>query len=171
MDKKDVAHRDLKLENLLIDENLNLKVADFGFAKNNNVNKLKSYKGTHTYMAPEIRESKVYDGKKVDIFSAGVILFILTQGIFPFQAAKKDDHYYKMIIKGDKAGYFKATGAQHLSPEFKDLFFKMVSYDPKKRISAFEIRAHPWMNRMNIDPINQDVKLYQKRIASKVSKI
>lgn len=84
MDKKDVAHRDLKLENLLVDENLNLKVADFGFAKNENVKQLKSYKGTHTYMAPEIREAKVYNGKKVDIFSAGVILFILTQGIFPF---------------------------------------------------------------------------------------
>jgi len=112
MDRNGVAHRDLKLENLLVDEKLNLKVADFGFAKNKNINKLKSYKGTHTYMAPEIRDAKVYDGKKVDIFSAGVILFILTQGIFPFQAAKKEDHYYKMIIKGDKHSYFKATGGE-----------------------------------------------------------
>jgi len=160
MDRNDVAHRDLKLENLLVDEKLNLKVADFGFAKNSNVSKLKSYKGTHTYMAPEIREAKIYDGKKVDIFSAGVILFILTQGIFPFQAAKKEDHYYRMIIKGDKAGYFKATGGQNLSPEFKDLFFRMCSYDPKKRISASEIRAHPWMNKNLLAPISDDVKLY-----------
>jgi len=160
MDKKDVAHRDLKLENLLVDENLNLKVADFGFAKNENVKQLKSYKGTHTYMAPEIREAKFYNGKKVDIFSAGVILFILTQGIFPFQAAKKEDHYYKMIIKGDKASYFKATGSQDLSPEFKDLFFRMCAYDPKKRISAVEIRAHPWMNKNLLKPISNDVLQY-----------
>lgn len=83
-DKKNIAHRDLKLENILLDDQLNLKVADFGFAKTENVKKLQSYKGTQTYMAPEIRERKTYNGKKVDVFSAGVILFILTQGIFPF---------------------------------------------------------------------------------------
>lgn len=82
-DKK-VAHRDLKLENILVDENLNLKVADFGFATYKKIGKLQSYRGTKTYMAPEIKEGKVYDGQKADMFSAGVILFIMVQGIFPF---------------------------------------------------------------------------------------
>jgi serine/threonine protein kinase len=60
---KGVVHRDLKLENILVDENMNLKVADFGFATYKKINKLNSYRGTMTYMAPEIKEGKTYDGK------------------------------------------------------------------------------------------------------------
>ena len=56
-------HRDLKLENILVDDGLTLKVADFGFATYKKINKLKSYRGTKTYMAPEIKEGKVYDGR------------------------------------------------------------------------------------------------------------
>lgn len=63
LNKKKVAHRDLKLENILVDDDLNLKVADFGFATHKHINKLRSYRGTKTYMAPEIKESKTYDGR------------------------------------------------------------------------------------------------------------
>lgn len=63
MHKRNVVHRDLKLENILLDGKLNIKVADFGFSQYKHVNKLKSYKGTMTYMAPEIKEGLVYDGK------------------------------------------------------------------------------------------------------------
>jgi len=79
-----VVHRDLKLENTLIDENLNIVVADFGFATFKKVDELKSYKGTKTYMAPEIKEGKIYDGKAADIFSLGIILFVIVKGLFPF---------------------------------------------------------------------------------------
>ena len=97
LNTKKVAHRDLKLENILIDNDLNLKVADFGFATYKHFSKLKSYRGTKTYMAPEIKEGKTYDGRQIDIFSVGVILFIIVLGIFPFQEAKPDDYYYKYL--------------------------------------------------------------------------
>lgn len=71
------CHRDLKLENILVDKQLNLKVADFGFACYKSIENLKSYRGTMTYMAPEIKESKAYDGTQVDLFSVAVILFII----------------------------------------------------------------------------------------------
>ena len=58
MQSKNVVHRDLKLENILVDENINLKVADLGFATYKKINRLKSYRGTMTYMAPEIKEGK-----------------------------------------------------------------------------------------------------------------
>jgi len=77
MQGKGVVHRDLKLENILVDEMMNLKVADFGFATYKKITKLQSYRGTMTYMAPEIKEGKVYDGKQIDMFSIGVILFII----------------------------------------------------------------------------------------------
>ena len=142
---KGVVHRDLKLENILVDDKLNLKVADFGFATFRKIHALKSYKGTKTYMAPEIKEQKTYDGMQIDIFSVGVILFIIVQGIFPFQEAKKDEYYYNLLLKGDYATYWKKTGGEKLSDDFKDLILKMFSYDGSKRPTVAEIMAHPWM--------------------------
>lgn len=121
MQGKSVVHRDLKLENILVDEQLNLKVADFGFATYKKINALNSYRGTMTYMAPEIKEGKTYDGKKIDIFSTGVILFIIVQGIFPFKEAKKDEFFYKLILENKLDTYWKKVGGQSLSSEFKDL--------------------------------------------------
>lgn len=75
-----IVHRDLKLENILLDENKDLKIVDFGAcstAENHNIDCLDSYAGTKSYMAPEIREGKVYNGKQVDLFSVGVILYIM----------------------------------------------------------------------------------------------
>ena len=76
-----LAHRDIKPENLLFDENMNLKIADFGFAAalagKDNSGLLKTILGTEGYMAPEIMEQKKYSGTAVDIFASGVVLFIM----------------------------------------------------------------------------------------------
>ena len=135
MHGKGVVHRDLKLENILVDDKMNLKVADFGFATFRKVHSLKSYRGTMTYMAPEIKEGKVYDGMQIDMFSTAVILFIIVQGIFPFKEAKKDEYFYNLILSGNLDTYWKKTGAQDLSPEFKDLIIKMFSYNGNERLT------------------------------------
>lgn len=145
MHGKGVVHRDLKLENILVDDNMNLKVADFGFATFRKIHSLKSYRGTMTYMAPEIKLGQTYDGVQIDLFSTGVILFIIVQGIFPFKEAKKDEYFYNLLCKGDFDTYWKKTGGQNLSDEFKDLIIKMFSFEGKDRPSIAEIRAHPWM--------------------------
>ena len=144
---KGVVHRDLKLENILVDENMNLKVADFGFATYKKINKLNSYRGTMTYMAPEIKEGKTYDGRQIDVFSTGVILFIIVQGIFPFKEAKKDEYFYNLILQGKLDTYWQKVGGQNLSAEFKDLILRMFSYDASKRPSVDELRNHPWMQK------------------------
>ena len=95
-----VIHRDIKPENILIDENMNIKLIDFGFATNKNIEKLTSFYGTQSYMAPEIRKGKEYNGKEIDIFSLGVVLFSLVRGLFPFSESSKADYWYNLLRKG-----------------------------------------------------------------------
>ena len=122
MHNKRVVHRDLKLENILVDDRLNLKIADFGFATYKSIDNLRSYRGTMTYMAPEIKEGKNYKGTQVDLFSLGVILFIIVQGIFPFKEARKEEYFYKLILDGKLDTYWtKVNGTTSLSDSFKDL--------------------------------------------------
>ena len=80
-----IIYRDLKPENILFDKNFNLKLADFGFSKLMKQNEsLKTVLGTEAYMAPEIVLQRKYDGKAVDLFAAGVVLFNMYSGQAPF---------------------------------------------------------------------------------------
>jgi len=151
MHNKSVVHRDLKLENILVDDNLNLKIADFGFACYKNIDALRSYRGTMTYMAPEIKEGKTYVGKQVDMFSIGVILFIIVQGIFPFKEARKEEYFYSLLLNGQTDTYFSKTNGTNLSEDFKDLILKLFSYNGAERPTIEQIRAHPWMQSETFD--------------------
>ncbi len=94
-----MVHRDIKPENILIDKNFNIKLADFGFATlvDEGV-KNTTYLGTERYMCPELHEKKAYDAKKSDVFSLGVLLYILAKASPPFlQADITKDLYYKTL--------------------------------------------------------------------------
>lgn len=148
------SHRDLKPENLLFGENFVLKVADFGFSTmicgRDGKGFLHTYLGTKGYMAPEIVAKNPYNGVSVDLFAAGVILFIMFTGIPPFPEAQPNDPYYKMIV-ANKLDIFwmahsRSKPAGFFSLEFKDLISAMFSYDPAKRPTIEQIKAHPWYN-------------------------
>jgi len=141
------VHRDLKLENILVDDKLNLKIADFGFACYKSIDQLKSYRGTMTYMAPEIKEGKVYDGTQVDLFSVGVIIFIIVQGIFPFKEARKEEYFYNLLLTGQIETYFEKVNGQGLSADFKDMILKLFSYNGSDRYTVDQLKAHPWLNK------------------------
>lgn len=140
-------HRDLKLENILVDDHLNLKIADFGFASYKSIDCLKSYRGTMTYMAPEIKEGKTYKGTQVDMFSFGVILFIIVHGIFPFKEARTEEYFYNLLQTDQTELYFTKVNGQSLSSEFKDLILSLFNYDPEKRPSINQVRTHPWLSK------------------------
>lgn len=151
MHGKRVVHRDLKLENILVTDSLDIKVADFGFACYKGINSLKSYRGTMTYMAPEIKENKVYDGTQVDMFSMGVITFIIVQGIFPFKEARKEEYFYNLLLEGKYDTYFQKVNGTGLSPEFKDLILRFFSYNGNERLTMEQLKNHPWMNCPTFD--------------------
>ena len=152
--KTGIAHRDMKIENILMDSDYTVRLTDFGFAGplkgRGRDGKLTTNLGTPAYLAPEVIIKQPYYGEKMDIFATAVCLFILLGFNFPFINAQTNDDWYKLICT-KKIDEYWSTIAQFIkvsesfSPEFKDLFIKCVSHDPANRPSISEIRQHPWM--------------------------
>ena len=169
--KNGISHGDIKLQNILLNSNFNIKLIDFGFAKNIKDGLISEITGTRFYNAPEMFccATKGYDGVMADIFSLGVCLFILVMGFYPFDKPNITDSRYKFISKKDYPGFWKKceqkfssnssfSGTSH---EFKDLFEKMVAYRPKERININEIKKHSWLKELvkNYGDYEQDEKI------------
>lgn len=157
-----VSHRDLKSENMLFDDNFQIKVADFGFSKNltetdhllstSGAFKTKTRIGTEGYESPELVEGKAYCPIKNDIFSLGVVLFNMIFGIRPFRQARSTDNYYRNFACNKKDDFWIKHSKQivKVSDELKCLINSMFEYLPDKRITANDILEHDWF-KMDID--------------------
>ena len=141
-----VVHRDLKLENILIDNNLTFKLIDFGLSDSGNLSEISGAVGSPSYVAPEVLEEFQYDGRKVDLFSMGVLLFIIVQGKFPHGTKILKDKYNDMIRKKRYDAYFKAVDGMQLTPGFKDLIVRLLAYNPQERPTIAQIRNSPYLN-------------------------
>ena len=135
-----VTHRDLKLENLLMDkENSVVKVIDFGFSTCfSHEKKVKLFCGTPTYMAPEIVMRKEYSGPPADIWALGVLLFVMLSGCFPFKAPT-DRELFKKIEKG----IFSIPS--HVSAGARDLIHRILVVNPAERLKASDIVSDCWL--------------------------
>jgi calcium-dependent protein kinase len=144
--QNNIVHRDLKPENILLDDKTNnpiIKLIDWGgaryFIKNKKMSKIS---GTPYYIAPEVL-NETYD-EKCDVWSAGVILYILLCGYPPFNGETDTE-----IMKAVKKGSFDYPPEEWntISKEAKDLVSKMLTYDPKQRYSALQCLAHLWFKK------------------------
>ena len=133
-----VVHRDIKLENIMLDEHGDVKLIDFGLA--NYVRDgtfLTTSCGSVNYAAPEILSGEPYSGPEVDIWSAGIVLFILQTGYLPF-----DDNNLSTLFTKIKNSDYELPPI--LSGESADLIGRMLNPDPVNRISLSQILKHPW---------------------------
>nr|XP_020482161.2 serine/threonine-protein kinase SIK2-like [Labrus bergylta]XP_029131708.1 serine/threonine-protein kinase SIK2-like [Labrus bergylta] len=133
-----IVHRDLKTENLLLDANMNIKLADFGFGNFYNAGEpLSTWCGSPPYAAPEVFEGKEYEGPQLDIWSLGVVLYVLVCGSLPF-----DGHSLpalrQRVTEGFRIPFF-------MSQDCENLIRKMLVVDPARRISVAQIKQHRWM--------------------------
>ena len=153
-----IVHRDLKPENLLLatqDENSPIKVIDFGMSRIfNNKQAMFDKVGTAYYISPEVLDG-FYD-EKCDIWSAGVILYILLCGYPPFNG-NDDDEIFESIKK--RKFVFPEAEWANISKEAKDLINKMLS-DPLTRLTAEQVLVHPWLvNQLNKNTKSKEIKI------------
>ena len=158
------CHRDLKLENILIDKDINFKILDFGLSCKGDLTHMSGAVGSPNYVAPEILSSKVYNGAKADVFSLGVLLFIVVIGKFPHGQKILTDRFYKLIAEKRYDEYVKLVQAQNTSREFRDLIFRLLAKNPAERLSVREIMNHRFMQSTSYDE-QATLKFMKQKIA------
>ncbi len=141
--KNNICHRDLKLDNILIDDKMNIKLIDLGYSMYSNDNTyLNFFGGNINYLAPEILKKREYNGSAVDVWNIGIILYYLLCGCFPF---KNNDQLFENINKGN------ILFPDNLSLGVKELIQKMLCVNPVSRITTNKILKNEWLlNIINI---------------------
>lgn len=142
-----ICHRDLKLENTLLDGSSapHLKICDFGYSKSSELHSQpKSIVGTPAYIAPEVLSRKAYDGKIADVWSCGVTLYVMLVGAYPFEDPTDPKNFSKTIGRILSANY-SIPDYVRISQECKHLLSRIFVANPEKRITIEEIKKHPWL--------------------------
>ena len=183
-----ICHRDIKINNILLDgEKYNIKISDFGLSSFISRNQSQQYGkvGTKYYAAPEVIMNLPYDGIKADIFSLGVVLFNLRTSNFGFYEAKiKNNNFvnyvkcrnktlYEYIKDKNICTYWEKLGSMisidELSHEFKNLYIKMVSFNPSERPTIEEILNDDWMKEIQ-NLSEQQMESLKKEIINELKK-
>ncbi|XP_045810289.1 serine/threonine-protein kinase SAPK3-like [Trifolium pratense] len=166
MHSMQICHRDLKLENTLLDGNPRtpqLKICDFGYSKSTLLHsRPKLVVGTPAYIAPEILSRQEYDGKPADVWSCGVILYVMLVGSYPFQDPE-DPKNFRKIIKKIMDVQYSIPGYACISADCRHLLSRIFVANPAKRITIPEIQQHSWFLRyMPRETVEPGKKCYQE---------
>ena len=152
--EKNICHRDLKLENVLIDDKGKIKIIDFGLSKRvEDHKKLATFCGSWSYCSPEVAQQNDYDGYANDRWSLGVLLFALVSGCLPFD--DPDDNRYKTL---HSIIHQPLLCPEHLSESCEDFLSKILDKDPTTRMSFSQMRRHKFMRMMSFQHMSQRYK-------------
>jgi len=156
MHSQNVCHRDLKLENILLDPNFNMKVCDFGFSRllstTEGPSVMYTMCGSPAYVAPEILAGQGYDGRVADIWSCGVILCAMLTACLPVEDRAWDGDPFFDRLKRHQYDY--EPWGQQLTGLAEDLCKHMLEADPRQRWTWEQIKRHPWFMGASIRPIS-----------------
>jgi len=175
-----VAHRDLKLENVLLNSEGVLKLIDFGLSHVYPVDRssgttvvdrsrlLRDVCGSKSYAAPEVLGNRGYDGFTADMWSLGVCLFAMLSGFFPLDEASPQDWRFPKLLDAQRQGAstvvtvygFYSRTAKHLTPEVVDLLDRLLQIDPARRMTMAECRDHAWVTGKPATPKAEDQGVY-----------
>jgi serine/threonine protein kinase len=163
LQKMGVCHRDMSLENILVDEYKTSIIIDLGMClrvpyasdsggvtdvTSGNLRLLMKPSipcGKPNYIAPEvIKSEEPFDGFAIDLWAAGVILFIMLVGLPPWEFAREEDPRYRMVTKGGLVRMLQSWDRQ-VSGSAADLMQKMLMENPRERLSLYEVKEHPWV--------------------------
>ncbi|KAM6224668.1 serine/threonine-protein kinase SIK1 [Rhynchocyon petersi] len=134
-----IVHRDLKTENLLLDSNMDIKLADFGFGNFYKPGEaLSTWCGSPPYAAPEVFEGKEYEGPQLDVWSLGVVLYVLVCGSLPFDGPNLPTLRQRVLEGRFRIPFF-------MSQDCESLIRRMLVVDPAKRITIAQIKQHRWV--------------------------
>ncbi|KAM0030322.1 putative protein kinase CAMK-OST1L family [Helianthus debilis subsp. tardiflorus] len=145
----EICHRDLKLENTLLDGSRTprVKICDFGYSKSGLLHSQpKSTVGTPAYIAPEVLSCKEYDGKIADVWSCGVTLYVMLVGAYPFEDSR-DPRNFRNTIGRIMSAQYSIPDYVRISKDCRHLLSHIFVANPSKRIPIAEIKKHPWFRK------------------------
>ncbi|KAM3709661.1 hypothetical protein ACB098_02G190600 [Castanea mollissima] len=154
-----ICHRDLKLENTLLDGSSapRLKICDFGYSKSSVLHSQpKSTVGTPAYIAPEVLSKKQYDGKIADVWSCGVTLYVMLVGAYPFEDPE-DPKNFRKTLQRILSVHYSIPDYVRIPLECRHLLSRIFVANPEKRISIPEIKNHPWfLKNMPVESMDEN---------------